>query len=97
MNTYQKYYLSIGSNMGDKFKNIQNALDMIHTKIASLVSISSVYETKAIGFRGDNFYNICASFNSNIEPENLMNELLQVEISMGRIRKNNDTYENIFC
>ncbi|GIS27926.1 MAG: hypothetical protein CM15mP129_01230 [Chloroflexota bacterium] len=42
---------------------------------------------KAIGFKGDNFYNICASFNSNIEPENLMNELLQVEISMGRIRK----------
>ena len=72
--------------MGDKFKNIQTALDMIHTKIASFVSISSVYETKAFGFKGDNFYNICATFNSNIEPENLMNELLQVEISMGRIR-----------
>ena len=40
MNTYQKYYLSIGSNMGDKFKNIQNALDMIHTKIASLEMIT---------------------------------------------------------
>jgi len=80
--------------MGDKFKNIQTALDMIHTKIASFVSISSVYETKAIGFKGDNFYNICASFNSNIEPENLMNELLQVEITMGRIKKNNETYES---
>ena len=94
MNTFQKYYLSIGSNMGDKFKNIQTALDIIHTKIASFVSISSVYETRAIGFKGDNFFNICASFNSNIEPDNLMNELLQVEISMGRIRKNNDTYES---
>ena len=65
--------------MGDKFKNIQIALDMIHTKIASFVSISSVYETKAIGFKGDNFYNICASFNSNIEPENLMNDPIKIQ------------------
>ena len=47
--------------MGDKFKNIQTALDIIHTKIASFVSISSVYETRAVGFKGDNFFNICAS------------------------------------
>ena len=94
MNTLQKYYLSIGSNIGDRFKNIQTALDIIHTKIASFISISAVYETKAVGFKGDNFFNICASFNSRIEPENLMNELLQIEISMGRIRKNTNTYES---
>ena len=94
MNTFQKYYLSIGSNIGDRFKNIQTALDIIHTKIASFISISAVYETKAVGFEGDNFFNICASFNSRIEPENLMNELLQIEISMGRIRKNTNTYES---
>ena len=94
MNTFQKYYLSIGSNIGDRFKNIQTALDIIHTKIASFTSISAVYETKAVGFEGDNFFNICASFNSRIEPENLMNELLQIEISMGRIRKNTNTYES---
>ena len=94
MNTFQKYYLSIGSNIGDRFKNIQTALDIIHTKIASFISISAVYETKAVGFKGDNFFNICASFNSRIEPENLMNELLQIEISMGRIRKNTNSYES---
>ena len=94
MNTFQKYYLSIGSNIGDRFKNIQTALDIIHTKIASFISISAIYETKAVGFEGDNFFNVCASFNSRIEPENLMNELLQIEISMGRIRKNTNTYES---
>ena len=94
MNTFRKYYISIGSNIGDKFKNIQNALDIIHTKIASFISISAIYETKAVGFKGDNFFNICTSFNSRIEPENLMNELLQVEVCMGRKRKNNNTYES---
>ena len=94
MNTFRKYYISIGSNIGDKFKNIQNALDIIHTKIASFISISAIYETKAVGFEGDNFFNVCASFNSRIEPENLMNELLQVEVCMGRKRKNNNTYES---
>ena len=94
MNTFRKYYISIGSNIGDKFKNIQTALDIIHTKIASFISISAIYETKAVGFEGDNFFNVCASFNSRIEPENLMNELLQVEVCMGRKRKNNNTYES---
>ena len=94
MNTFRKYYISIGSNIGDKFKNIQNALDIIHTKIASFISISAIYETKAVGFKGDNFFNVCALFNSRIEPENLMNELLQVEVCMGRKRKNNNTYES---
>ena len=94
MNTFRKYYISIGSNIGDKFKNIQNALDIIHTKIASFISISAIYETKAVGFEGDNFFNVCASFNSRIEPENLMNELLQVEVCMGRKRKNIKTYES---
>ena len=94
MNTFRKYYISIGSNIGDKFKNIQTALDIIHTKIASFISISAIYETKAVGFEGDNFFNVCASFNSRIEPENLMNELLQVEVCMGRKRKNIKTYES---
>ena len=94
MNTFRKYYISIGSNIGDKFKNIQNALDIIHTKIASFISISAIYETKAVGFEGDNFFNVCALFNSRIEPENLMNELLQVEVCMGRKRKNIKTYES---
>ena len=64
MEIQKKYHISIGSNIGNRIKNIQETIDLIHSRIASLLSISSIYETESIGFEGDDFFNICASFNS---------------------------------
>ena len=37
-----KVYLSLGSNLGDKIKNLQSAINLIDTNIGDVLSISNV-------------------------------------------------------
>ena len=92
MELYKKYHISIGSNIGDRFKNIQSSIDLVHTRVASFDLISSVFESDSVGFQGDDFYNICASFFSNKSPHYVMQELLEIEKIMGRERKKEGKY-----
>ena len=92
MDLYKKYHVSIGSNIGDRLENIQSSLDLIHSRIASLTGISSIYETESIGFDGDDFYNICASFFSDISPHLVMQQLLEIEKTLGRNRSDETKY-----
>ena len=92
MDLYKKYHVSIGSNIGDRLENIQSSLDLIHSRIASLTEISCIYESESIGFDGDDFYNICASFFSNISPHSVMQQLLEIEKTLGRNRSDETKY-----
>ena len=92
MDLYKKYHVSIGSNIGDRFENIQSSLDLIHSRIASFTAISSVYESESIGFKGNDFYNICASFFSDKSPHLVMQQLLEVEKTLGRNRSDETKY-----
>jgi|TARA_B110001469_G_C9593377_1_gene294525 deoxyguanosine kinase len=94
MKPFKKYHISIGSNIGDRLQNLQNAIDLIHLEISIVCSISSVYRTNAVGFKGDYFYNICISFFSNDDHNNVMNSLLDIEKKLGRIRGSNNVYES---
>ena len=92
MDLFKKYHISIGSNIGDRFENIQSSLDLIHSRIASFTAISSVYESESIGFKGNDFYNICASFFSDKSPHLVMQQLLEVEKTLGRNRSDETKY-----
>ena len=92
MDLYKKYHVSIGSNIGVRLENIQSSLDLIHSRIASLTGISCIYESESIGFDGDDFYNICASFFSNISPHLVMQQLLEIEKTLGRNRSDETKY-----
>ncbi len=94
MEFHKKYHISIGSNIGNRQKNIQDSIDLIHSRISSLHAISSVYETESIGFEGDDFFNICASFNSFKSPHLIMSELLEIEKLLGRIRNKEKKYSS---
>ena len=92
MEFHKKYHISIGSNIGDRLNNIQSSIDLIHSRIASILTISSIYETESIGFKGDDFFNICLSFNSFKSPYHIMNELLEIETVLGRNRSKEKKY-----
>lgn len=94
MKSFNKYHISIGSNIGDRLQNLQNAIDLIHLEISIVTSISPIYKTKAIGFKGDDFYNICISFFSNDDPNNLLQSLLSIETKLGRTRSDKNVYES---
>ena len=94
MGDYKKIHISIGSNIGDKLKNLQKAIDLIHLRIAIIESISSVYKTGSVGFSGDDFLNICVSLYSNDLPSDIMQNILDIEKDIGRVRNKTNKIES---
>ncbi|UAM98262.1 2-amino-4-hydroxy-6-hydroxymethyldihydropteridine diphosphokinase [Polaribacter litorisediminis] len=85
-------YLSIGSNQGNKLVNLQNAIDLIADQVNSINKISSVYKTASWGFDSDDFFNICLKISTHHLPEQFMQILLNIEIELGRKRKDSSGY-----
>lgn len=48
--------------------------------------ISSVYESKAYGFAGDNFYNLVVGLQTELTPYTLIGDLREIESQHGRTR-----------
>ena len=94
MNQLKNIYISIGSNKGDKFKNLQNAVDLIHYKIGCILSISKVYKSPAMGFEGDEFLNACIIVESTLNSKGVMQLLLNIEKNLGRTRSAKKSYES---
>ncbi|PTM07448.1 MAG: 2-amino-4-hydroxy-6-hydroxymethyldihydropteridine diphosphokinase [Bacteroidetes bacterium] len=94
MNQLKNIYISLGSNKGDKFKNLQSAIDAIHQKIGYVLSISKVYKSSALGFEGDSFLNACISVETTLKPKATMQLLLNIEKQLGRTRKKTSGYES---
>jgi len=93
MSNLRKVYISLGSNQGDKFKNLQDAINAIHLKIGSIVIISKVYKSPALGFESDDFLNACLALETILKPQKLLKKLLAIEKSLGRIRTKSKDYQ----
>ncbi|WP_151895284.1 2-amino-4-hydroxy-6-hydroxymethyldihydropteridine diphosphokinase [Patiriisocius marinistellae] len=87
-------YLGLGSNMGNRFEHLQAAVDAIFKKIGSVVKISSVYETPAIGFEGGDFLNCVLLIQSNYSTSKLHKNILEIEKKIGREDKKITAYES---
>ena len=88
------FYIALGSNTGDKFKNLQDAVHAIYEHIGHIKQISRVYKSPAFGFEGDEFLNAVLVVESHLVPEVLLNELLAIEKSLGRERNAKGVYES---
>jgi 2-amino-4-hydroxy-6-hydroxymethyldihydropteridine diphosphokinase len=88
-----KVYLSLGSNKGDRLKNLQDAVDLIFKRIGKTNNISNVYNTPAFGFEGDDFLNTCIFLETELEAKTLMKIVLAIENDLGRIRSKNKGFE----
>ena len=82
----RKIYLSIGSNKGNRYSFIKEALRLIRKDIGKVILMSKIYETKSWGFQSDDFLNICIMIKSDLLPSELLNKLKNIEDKIGRIR-----------
>ncbi|WP_111309375.1 2-amino-4-hydroxy-6-hydroxymethyldihydropteridine diphosphokinase [Confluentibacter sediminis] len=87
------FHIALGSNKGDKFKNLQDAVNAIHNTIGQIKSISRVYKSPALGFDGDDFFNAVLIVESVLEAETLLQALLTIEKGLGRERNHSGVYE----
>ncbi len=77
-------YISIGSNINPT-QNIQYALDDLKQTFGKL-SCSTHYESKSVGFDGDNFINLVASAETEFDILAVADHLHSIEDQHGRDR-----------
>ncbi|GMR16010.1 MAG: 2-amino-4-hydroxy-6-hydroxymethyldihydropteridine diphosphokinase [Gammaproteobacteria bacterium] len=79
-----RVYISIGSNI-DAEKNIRLAIHALQEHYGKLI-LSSVYESEAVGFDGDNFLNLVAGLNTEDDVHAVATTLRKIEDENGRDR-----------
>lgn len=92
MNQHQ-VILSIGSNQGDRWKNIHSALSAIHEKAGTVVKVSKIYETPAWGFESEPFYNCAVLLHTNKSAQDILDKTLEIERDLGRVRNHSEGYQ----
>jgi len=80
-------YLLIGGNLGDRAAYLQTALKRIEETCGAISHYSSIYETAAWGNTDQpSFFNQAVVLSTTLSPEALIDQLLTIELEMGRIR-----------
>ena len=79
-----RVYISIGSNI-DRERHVTAALDALADWFGELL-ISPVYESEAVGFDGDNFYNLVVGVDTDWSVAELSRHFKQLEADNGRRR-----------
>jgi 2-amino-4-hydroxy-6-hydroxymethyldihydropteridine diphosphokinase len=80
-------YLMIGGNLGDRLANLNNAKIEIELHCGKILSSSAIYETAAWGFTEQPpFFNQALQVETTLSATELMQQLLSIELSLGRER-----------
>jgi 2-amino-4-hydroxy-6-hydroxymethyldihydropteridine diphosphokinase len=80
-------YLLIGGNLGDRAAYLQMAQTKIADTCGNITNTSSIYETAAWGNTSQpSFYNQAIVVSTTLSPEALMDQLLSIELEIGRVR-----------
>lgn len=83
-----RVYLSLGSNMGDRHKNLQAAVAALARLPRTWVErCSSVYETAPVGYEEQpSFLNAAVELRTELDPRRLLRETQAIEKTAGRVR-----------
>jgi 2-amino-4-hydroxy-6-hydroxymethyldihydropteridine diphosphokinase len=82
-------YLSLGSNIGDRAAQLQDALTRL-SAAGRVVAVSSFYETEPVEFTQQPWFLNCAvALETAKTPQQLMAAILVIEVQMGRRRAQN--------
>lgn len=82
-------YLSLGSNMGDRIRNLSRAVSLLDCPDEGIFVelVSPVFETKPVGYtEQDDFLNICLKVITDLSPLDLLSRCQKVEQELHRER-----------
>ena len=93
MEEQNKIVLSIGSNQGDRKSLIQQAIDAINREVATVISVSKLYESPSWGFESEPFYNCAILVHTSRPVSKILNKILKIEKKLGRVRTDENGYK----
>ncbi|MDD4991187.1 MAG: 2-amino-4-hydroxy-6-hydroxymethyldihydropteridine diphosphokinase [Paludibacter sp.] len=86
-------YLGLGTNLGDKAGNLNEAINKLSSGVGCIVRKSAFYASKPRGFESDNdFMNAVVSVETNLSPLALLAKTQEIERELGRTAKSVDGY-----
>ena len=83
-----KVYLGLGSNLGNRQQNIENAVRLVQERVGQVVRQSSLMESKPWGFESShNFLNAVILCQTTKTPHEVLMLTQQIERDLGRKKK----------
>jgi 2-amino-4-hydroxy-6-hydroxymethyldihydropteridine diphosphokinase len=80
-------YLSLGSNLGDRQRNLEAALEKLPARDFLIERVSSVYETEPVDTNDQRwFLNMAVEVSTDLFPMQLLWRIAKVEHALGRVR-----------
>jgi 2-amino-4-hydroxy-6-hydroxymethyldihydropteridine diphosphokinase len=80
-------YLSLGSNVGNRERNLSHAIERL-ALLGKVVSVSSFYETEPVDFtRQPWFVNCAVDLETREMPQQFLSAILHIEKDLGRHRE----------
>ena len=84
-------FLSLGTNLGDKERNLNDAIAHIQRRIGTVVAKSAFVQTEPWGFESDNsFLNAAIKVETIQSPEQVLHQTQEIERMLGRVSKSVD-------
>lgn len=84
-------YLSLGTNIGNKEKQMNEAIERIETQIGDVVSRSTFYVTEPWGFESENsFLNAAVKIETELSADEVLKETQNIEREIGRMEKSEE-------
>ncbi|WP_236838903.1 2-amino-4-hydroxy-6-hydroxymethyldihydropteridine diphosphokinase [Caldalkalibacillus salinus] len=85
---WETFYLSLGSNMGDRASFLSQAMTQLNQiEQLELTKMSAIYETDPVGYENQSrFLNMVVAGQTALEPETLLTHIQRIERSLGRER-----------
>ena len=82
-------YLSIGTNIGERAANLQQAVRLLmENENVTVKAVSSIYETAAVGYTDQaDFLNIAVHVETALSADDMLSVCQSIENELGRIRE----------
>lgn len=85
--TKHQLYLGLGSNLGDRERNLREAIRLLGERVGEVTRQSSFIETEPWGFQSDNrFLNAAVLCLTDKTPREVLQLTQQIERDMGRCK-----------
>lgn len=80
-----RYFLSLGSNLGDKRKNLAQALNLLRRHGVRILRASAIYRSEPVGNSDQPwFYNQAVEIRTALRPESVLKTIKKIEAQLGR-------------
>lgn len=93
MKSQNQVVLSLGTNQGNRLRNIENCIQLIHQEVGTVIKISKLYETPSWGFDSDAFYNCALVVHTFGSAHKILEQILNIEQQLGRVRDTTLEYQ----